>query len=129
MVARARGPGQALGNAVLKAHCPGHEPITRAGRQCHRDSPLTFISLAILSSTRRRYRSKSKKGQRRLAMAEHKFKIGQLVYIHPKPLLAPRGPYKVIDRLQAPERGFQYLIRSEDGLHECIVRESELRGT
>jgi hypothetical protein len=59
-------------------------------------------------------------------MAEHKFKIGQLVYIHPKPLLAPRGPYKVIDRLQAPELGFQYLIRSEDGLHECIVRESEL---
>ena len=27
MVARARGPGQALGNAVLKTHCPDHEPI------------------------------------------------------------------------------------------------------
>jgi hypothetical protein len=48
---------------------------------------------------------KSKKGQRRLAMAEHKFKIGQLVYIHPNPLLAPRGPCKVIDRLQASELG------------------------
>jgi hypothetical protein len=47
-------------------------------------------------------------------MAEYKFKIGQLVYIHPKPLLAP--PYKIIDRLQAPKLGFQYLIRSEDGL-------------
>jgi hypothetical protein len=63
-----------------------------------------------------------------LAMAEHKFKIGQRVYIHPKPLLAPRGPYKIIDRLPTAERGFQYLIRSEDGLHECIVREKELRG-
>lgn len=26
---RAWGPGQALGNALLKTHCPGHEPTTR----------------------------------------------------------------------------------------------------
>jgi hypothetical protein len=66
-----------------------------------------------------------------LAMAERKFKIGQRVYIHSRsrpPLFAPRGPYKIIDRLPAAERGFEYLIRSEDGLDEHVVREGELGG-
>ena len=55
--------------------------------------------------------------------AEHKFKIGQLVYFHPK---TPEGPYKVLKRLPAANGEYQYVIRSTDGSHERVVRESEL---
>lgn len=62
-------------------------------------------------------------------MTEPKFKIGQIVYFQYKSQLpTPRGPYKIMDRLPAAARGFQYLIRSEDGKHERVVEESELRG-
>jgi hypothetical protein len=46
-------------------------------------------------------------------MAEHKFKIGQLVYFHPRkgpgsPLFVPQGPYKILQRLTAANGQFQY---------------------
>jgi hypothetical protein len=67
-------------------------------------------------------------------MTEHKFKIGQLVYFHPRkgpglPLFAPEGPYKVLKRLPAAAGEFQYVIRSANASHDCVARESELRGT
>ena len=51
-------------------------------------------------------------------MSEHKFKIGQLVYFHPKGALrrqldAVPGPYQITKRLPAAEDGeFQYEIRN-----------------
>jgi hypothetical protein len=68
-----------------------------------------------------------------LAMTEHKFKIGQLVYFHPRkgpglPLFAPEGPYKVLKRLSAAAGEFQYVIRCTNASHDCVARESELRG-
>ncbi len=63
-------------------------------------------------------------------MAEHKFKIGQVVYYRLKrstaPLSAPPGSYQIIRRLPATEGEFQYVIRSANEDHERIARESEL---
>jgi hypothetical protein len=65
-----------------------------------------------------------------LAMAEHKFKIGQVVYFRPKrsssPLLPSSGPYQIIKRLPAAEGDFQYVIRSANEDHQRVARESEL---
>ena len=65
-------------------------------------------------------------------MAEYKFKIGQVVYFHPKKsrLLsnAPSGPYQIIRRLPAMDREFQYVIKSAYESHERVARESELTG-
>jgi hypothetical protein len=64
-------------------------------------------------------------------MTEHKFKIGQLVYFHPRKgpgLPLPEGPYKVLKRLPAAAGEFQYVIRSANASHDCVARESELRG-
>jgi hypothetical protein len=67
-----------------------------------------------------------------IAMIEHKFKIGQLVYWDAKKSglrwFTPRGHYKVLKRLPAVEGEFQYVIRSTDGSHERVARERELRG-
>ncbi len=63
-------------------------------------------------------------------MAEHKFKIGQVVYFRPKrssaPLSRSMGPYVIIRRLPATEGEFQYVIRSANEDHERVARESEL---
>jgi hypothetical protein len=63
-------------------------------------------------------------------MAEHKFKIGQVVYFHPKKSSlvsdAPPGPYQIIRRLPAIDGEFQYVIRSAYESHERVARESEL---
>jgi len=65
-----------------------------------------------------------------LAMAEHKFKIGQVAYFRPKassaPLSASREPYQIIRRLPETEGEFQYVIRSANEDHERVARESEL---
>jgi len=58
-------------------------------------------------------------------MTEHKFKIGQLVYYSK----VSGGPYKVLKRLPAADGEYQYVIRSTDGSHDRVVRESELSGT
>jgi hypothetical protein len=51
------------------------------------------------------------------AMVEYKFKVGEIVFFHPKVSIdAPRGAYQIIRRLPASEGGFQYVIRSA---YEC----------
>ena len=65
-------------------------------------------------------------------MTEHKFKIGQLVYFHPKgavrpPHVAVPGPYQITKRLPAAEDGeFQYEIRNTLEEYNRVARESEL---
>ena len=65
-------------------------------------------------------------------MTEHKFKIGQLVYFHPKgavrlSLDAVPGPYKITKRLPAAEDGeCQYEIRNTLEEYNRVARESEL---
>ena len=63
-------------------------------------------------------------------MAEHKFKIGQAVYFHPKKSRlmsdAPPGPYQITRRLPAIDGEFQYVIRSAYESHERVAKESEL---
>ena len=65
-------------------------------------------------------------------MTEHKFKIGQLVYFHPKAALRPQldvvpGPYQITKRLPAAGDGeFQYEIRNNLEEYNRVARESEL---
>jgi hypothetical protein len=61
-------------------------------------------------------------------MAEHKFKIGETVYFHPKVSSeAPRGAYQIIKRLPAADGEFQYVIRSMYEDHQRVAKEDELR--
>ena len=60
-------------------------------------------------------------------MAEHKFKMGQLVYFQPGwPGHARPGPYQIIRRLPEFAGVFHYVIRSTYENHERVARESEL---
>jgi len=61
-------------------------------------------------------------------MAEHKFKIGQLVYFRPSPTSTARaGHYQIVRRLPESSDGeFHYVIRSTYEEHERVVREGEL---
>ncbi len=63
-------------------------------------------------------------------MTDHKFKIGQLVYFHPKKSSlaagAPSGPYQITRRLPAVGGEFQYAIKSAYEDHERVAKESEL---
>jgi hypothetical protein len=65
-------------------------------------------------------------------VTEYKFRIGQLVYFHPKGIgrsqvdVGP-GPYQIARRLPATDDGeFQYEIRSAVEDHNWVARESEL---
>jgi hypothetical protein len=61
-------------------------------------------------------------------VSERKFKIGQLVYFHPKGALQPQldavpGPYQITKRLPAAEDGvFQYEIRNTLETAKCLKR-------
>src|SRR5579872_5384002 len=70
----------------------------RASRRHHRDRGLTLRPLAN-PKCKREALTFELKNQRLLAMTEHKFKIGQVVYFHPKksklPSHAPSGPYQI----------------------------------
>ena len=65
-------------------------------------------------------------------VAEPKYKIGQLVYFHPKreaqwQIDVARGPYQVLRRLPPTENGnFQYEIRSTLEEHDRVARESDM---
>ena len=65
-------------------------------------------------------------------MTEHKFKIGQLVYFHPKGAVRPQldaapGPYLITRQLPATEDGErQYEIRNTLEEYNRVARESEL---
>src|SRR5262249_34582283 len=68
----------------------------------------------------------------RCLVTEYKFRIGQLVYFHPKRTArsqvdAGPGPYQIVRRLPATDDGeFQYEIRSAVEDHNWVARESEL---
>jgi hypothetical protein len=70
-------------------------------------------------------------------VTEHKFKIGQLVYFHPKGAVSVRpqldavpGPYQITKRLPAAEDGeFQYEIRNTLEEYSRVARESDLTRT
>jgi hypothetical protein len=65
-------------------------------------------------------------------VTEHKFKIGQLVYFHPKAAVRPQldvvpGTYHITKRLPAAEDGeCQYEIRNTLEEYNRVARESEL---
>jgi hypothetical protein len=61
-------------------------------------------------------------------MAEHKFKIGQLVYFQPARAIDVRpGHYQIVRRLPESSDGeFHYVIRSTHEDHERVAREGEL---
>jgi hypothetical protein len=65
-------------------------------------------------------------------VSENKFKIGQLVYFHPKAAARPQldavpGPYQITKRRPAAEDGeFQYEIRNTLEEYNRVARESEL---
>ena len=65
-------------------------------------------------------------------MTEHKFKIGQLVYFHPKRAVRPQldvvpGPYLITRRLPAAEDGeCHYEMRNTLEEYNRVARESEL---
>jgi hypothetical protein len=60
-------------------------------------------------------------------MAEHKFKIGEIVFFEPKASIsAPRGAYQIIRRLPFSEGVFQYAIRSAYEDYERVAKEYEL---
>jgi hypothetical protein len=66
------------------------------------------------------------------SVTEYKFKIGQLVYFHPKRagrshVDAVHGPYQIIERLPTTDDGeYQYEIRSAVEGHNRVATESEL---
>jgi hypothetical protein len=60
-------------------------------------------------------------------MAEHKFKIGQLVYFHPLRVSnAQHGHYQIVRRLPESDGEFHYVIRSTYEEHERVAKEGEL---
>jgi hypothetical protein len=64
-------------------------------------------------------------------MAEHRFKIGQAVYFHPKKsrlaFRAPVSPYQIIKRFPTTGGEFEYAIKSAYEDNERVAKESELR--
>jgi hypothetical protein len=56
-------------------------------------------------------------------MTEHKFKIGQLVYLHPNSRIAP---YQITRPLPEADGEFQYAIKSAFEDHERVAHESDL---
>jgi hypothetical protein len=62
-------------------------------------------------------------------MPDHKFKIGQTVYVE-RTLMMPRGAYVVTARLPADRSGeFRYRIKSINETHERAVLESQLKAS
>jgi hypothetical protein len=62
-------------------------------------------------------------------MAFHKLKIGQIVHYRPNNprQIALRGTYRIINLLPQREDGeSEYRIRSLEGQHERVAKESEL---
>ena len=60
-------------------------------------------------------------------MADHKFKIGQLVLFCPKRRPTDKRPYRVVQILSAPIGEAQYRIRCTGNDREFAAKESELR--
>jgi hypothetical protein len=61
-----------------------------------------------------------------VAMAEHKFKIGEIVFFTKVSVNAPQGAYEIIKRLPTSDGAFQYVIRSAREDHRRVAKEYEL---
>ncbi len=62
-----------------------------------------------------------------IAMPDHKFKIGQTVFVAPSIALnIPGGAYVVTKQLPKHDGQFEYRIKSATEPHERVVRESQL---
>jgi hypothetical protein len=59
-------------------------------------------------------------------MSQHKFSTGPIVEARVGLWAAPRGPYKIIQRLPPSGSENQDRVKSVDDGHERIVRESDL---
>ena len=61
-------------------------------------------------------------------MTDHKFKIGQTVYlISFRNENAPGGTYVVTKRMPEHNGEYEYQVRNSYEQHQCVVRESQLR--
>ena len=58
-------------------------------------------------------------------MPEHKFKIGQTVFLK-RSLHVPGGAYVITKRLPERDGEFEYRIKSVNEPHERVVHESKL---
>ena len=64
----------------------------------------------------------------RRAMLDHKFNVGQTVFLTPSlGLNMPGGAYIVTKKLPEHDGEFEYRVKSVNEPHERVVRESQLR--
>lgn len=59
-------------------------------------------------------------------MAQHKYKVGDLVTLARSVVKLPAGPYEVIRLLPADSPEPTYRIKSKSETHERVVREYEI---
>jgi hypothetical protein len=65
---------------------------------------------------------------RRIALKEHKFQIGQVVYFTSRPIghMAANSTYQVVRLLPSDGSDYQYRIKSANEAFERVARESQL---
>jgi hypothetical protein len=117
--------GIARGNALPRPWA-NHAPADDIKCDCG----LTFTLISDSESSSEAVSFEIRKSKGLLAMAEHRFKIGQAVYFHPgksgMALHAPVGHYHITKRFPAADGEFEYAIKSPFEDHERVARESEL---
>ena len=64
---------------------------------------------------------------RRLPMATHKFRVGQIVLVKPDHRNVPGGAYAIIKKMPERDGEFEYCVKSINEPHERVVRESQMR--
>ena len=64
---------------------------------------------------------------RRLPMATHKFRVGQIVLVKPDHRNVPGGAYAIIKKMPERDGEFEYCVKSTNETHERVVRESQMR--
>jgi hypothetical protein len=61
-------------------------------------------------------------------MPDHKFQVGQTVFLHRSPLLnMPDGAFVVTRRLPERDGEFEYRVKSATEPHERVVREMQMQ--
>jgi len=65
---------------------------------------------------------------RRIALKEHKFQIGQVVYFTSRPIghMAANSTYQVVRLLPSDGSDYQYRIKNSGEAFERVARESQL---
>jgi hypothetical protein len=97
------------------------------GRLRHCDRALTFTPISDSETSSEALTFKIKR-QRLIAMTEHKFKIGQIVYFHPaKSSLAtggPSGPYQITRRLPGWTESFSIRSKAPTKITSALRRKA-----